>query len=246
MNHYTYEITKISIQKHYIGTRSSKIEPEQDIGYIYFSSSTDKEFMQDQKTNPSDYIYNVLSKFNTREEAIQHEIDLHKEFNVGVNENYFNKVRQTSTGFNSGGIPKNTAHKQLISDSNKRTKNSDEWKNSVGKITRSKLVIATKKLWENREYREKQINSHKGKCTGLMHSTNKPIGIYNEFGEHIFTVLYDIVGSLDLLGYPGKQFQSTLYRGTKLYSSNRECDIGKYKNSKYYYLKGWYAKHLKS
>lgn len=56
MKHYVYRITNIKLNKHYYGTRTSKNKtPEEDIGYIYFSSSSDKEFLKDQKDNPLNY-----------------------------------------------------------------------------------------------------------------------------------------------------------------------------------------------
>jgi len=106
MHYYTYQITKTSIQKHYIGVRSSNISPMYDIGRKYFSSSTDKYFLKDQKFNPDDYNYLVLREFNTRSEAIEHEIYLHKINDVAKNPKFFNKARQTSTGFDTSGISK--------------------------------------------------------------------------------------------------------------------------------------------
>ena len=65
MKHYVYRITNIKINKHYYGTRTSKNRsPNEDIGIYYFSSSKDKEFIQDQKSNPSDYKYKVLNIFD--------------------------------------------------------------------------------------------------------------------------------------------------------------------------------------
>ena len=58
--HYTYQITEISTNKKYIGVRSSKILPENDLGKIYFSSSQDKEFIKNQRINPSNYKYEIL------------------------------------------------------------------------------------------------------------------------------------------------------------------------------------------
>lgn len=104
MYHYTYRITNKKLNKHYYGTRTSKRKPEEDIGICYFSSSRDKWFIRDQKDNPQDYKYKVIKIFNTRKEAIEMEIKLHNKFNVGINESFFNKTKQTSTGFDRTGI----------------------------------------------------------------------------------------------------------------------------------------------
>ncbi len=99
MNHYVYLITNITIWKGYIGTRSCLIDPINDIGIKYFSSSTDKDFINDQKENPNNYKYEVLRTFETRELALIKEIELHKEFDVAKSNLFYNLSRQTSTGF---------------------------------------------------------------------------------------------------------------------------------------------------
>ncbi len=96
---YVYLIINTKLNKFYIGSRKCKGEPEDDIGCFYFSSSTDKEFIKDQKTNPGSYDYLVLEKFSTTKEAKEYETKAHKTLNVGVNENFYNLARQTSTGF---------------------------------------------------------------------------------------------------------------------------------------------------
>jgi len=102
--HYIYRITNIRENKHYIGVRSSSITPYDDLGKKYFSSSTDSEFIKSQKEHPENFIYYIIEIFNTREEALKHEIYLHDKFNVAVNENFYNKAKQTSLGFDTSGI----------------------------------------------------------------------------------------------------------------------------------------------
>ena len=60
MFYYVYRITNKLLNKHYYGYRSSKIEPILDIGIRYFSSSTNKDFINDQKDNPLHYKYKVI------------------------------------------------------------------------------------------------------------------------------------------------------------------------------------------
>ena len=55
MNHYVYRITNLKQNKHYYGCRTSKIRPIDDIGTIYFSSSTDTDFLYDLKENRENY-----------------------------------------------------------------------------------------------------------------------------------------------------------------------------------------------
>lgn len=47
--HYVYRITNTQTKMHYYGCRSSNVEPKLDLGVKYFSSSTDREFMLEQK-----------------------------------------------------------------------------------------------------------------------------------------------------------------------------------------------------
>jgi hypothetical protein len=108
--HYVYRITNIVGKKHYYGVRTSKIHPSQDLGIKYFSSSKDNAFKQDQKDNPSHYKYKVVQIFSFRELAVQREVDLHNKFDVGNNvdidgnKKFYNKTKQTSTGFDTTGM----------------------------------------------------------------------------------------------------------------------------------------------
>lgn len=108
-NHYTYRITNIVLNKHYYGVRTSIIAPELDIGHRYFSSSSDKEFIKDQGDNPHNYKYKVIKIFNNRKSAIQLEIKLHNKFDVGVNESFYNKAKQTSTGRDTTGTTRDNS-----------------------------------------------------------------------------------------------------------------------------------------
>lgn len=105
--HYTYRITNMVEHKHYYGARSSKVHPTQDLGIKYFSNSIDKEFMSEQKLNPQNFKYKIIKIFETREEAIAMEIKLHAKFDVGVNESFYNKAKQTSIGFDTTDLSYN-------------------------------------------------------------------------------------------------------------------------------------------
>lgn len=137
MKHYVYRITNIKLNKHYYGTRSSKINPSEDIGHIYFSSSSDKLFMQDQKINSSNYIYKVVYIHSTRKKALQQEVKLHQKFDVGINESFYNKSKQTSIKFDTTGnsYRKGCKHseetKLKISKAHKGKKHSEETKKKL-------------------------------------------------------------------------------------------------------------------
>ena len=101
--HYVYCITNVILDKHYIGIRSCNINPVDDLGKKYFSSSTDKSFIEDQKTNIHNYAYEVIKIFKSRDDALLEEIRLHNLYDVGKNNNFYNKSKQTSVGFDTSG-----------------------------------------------------------------------------------------------------------------------------------------------
>lgn len=70
MFNYTYRITHVPSGKVYVGARSSEVEPEKDLGVVYFSSSSRKDFISEQKRNPDDFEYEVLETFDSREDAL--------------------------------------------------------------------------------------------------------------------------------------------------------------------------------
>jgi hypothetical protein len=121
--HYVYRITNLVEKKHYYGKRSSRIEPKLDLGIKYFSSSRDKEFQADQKSNPQNYKYKIVQIFHKVEEACLREIELHSRFKVGSNSNFYNLVTQTHNKFDTTGkfLAENLyGDKILISKSDER------------------------------------------------------------------------------------------------------------------------------
>ena len=99
-----YRITNIVERKHYYGYKScGKRDPKEIIGKTYFSSSSDKEFIEEQKNHPERFRYKIVARFSTKEEAFEREILLHRLFDVGANSSFYNKVKQTSSGFDTSG-----------------------------------------------------------------------------------------------------------------------------------------------
>ena len=139
--HYVYRITNTKLNKHYYGTRSSRIKPSKDLGIKYFSSSSDTQFREDQKNNPQDYKYIIVSEFDSREEALELEVRLHNRFDVDLNESFYNKAKQTSKGFycdRTGAIISNETRKKLSIASKNMVRK------PVSDETRKKLSITSK------------------------------------------------------------------------------------------------------
>ncbi len=116
--YYVYRITNTVLKKHYYGSRGSKRNPKQDLGFKYLSSSTDLDFLKDQRKNKKDYKYKVIRVFHTREDAVDFEIVLHAKFNVKDNPHFYNASNQTSKKFSTpeGAVYVKAAKKWMLKD----------------------------------------------------------------------------------------------------------------------------------
>jgi len=228
MYHYTYRITNKKLNKHYYGTRSSKIKPEKDIGIYYFSSSKDKWFIQDQKDNHQDYRYKVIKIFNTRKEALELEIKLHNKFNVGLNESFFNKSKQTSTGFDTAGTTYKRSQriKDKISKSNKGKKRTEE--------TKRKLSVIRKNISD--ETREKFRKAN----IGSNSNTAKRINIYNENNIIMFECYGNFKKICEENNLPFNSFKSSYLKNNKLGSRTENRNLLIKKGYERYI--NWYAR----
>lgn len=169
--HYVYRITNTIKNKHYYGVRSCKIPPKLDLGIRYFSSSKDREFIKDQKSNPNNYKYKIVAITDTRIDAVKLEVKLHNKFNVGMNSHFYNKAKQTSTGFDTTGVvphnkgkPHSLEAKQKMSEAQKGRRHSE--------ATKEKLSIAGKGRIHTEESKEKISAAKKGNTwnKGKSHS----------------------------------------------------------------------------
>lgn len=102
MNHYVYLIEKRNAlpnqQKYYIGVRSCEGLIGDD-DYMGSSKYLTEDIIKEGENNFNKII---LKRFETREEAYAHEIQLHKEFDVANNPLFFNRAKQTVIGFDPG------------------------------------------------------------------------------------------------------------------------------------------------
>lgn len=115
MSFYVYCIKNIINNKRYIGSRKCNGDPEDDLGIKYFSSSHNKEFMSEQKENPTLFEYEILKIFDNHKDMLEYEIYLHNLYDVGKNINFYNIVKQTSTGFSTSGCKRTDEIRQKIS-----------------------------------------------------------------------------------------------------------------------------------
>ena len=106
-HHYVYHSCE-EWGREYIGIRSCDCLPEEDTRY--FGSFKDKTFFPTEKT--------ILFVCETREEAMEIEIELHDFFDVAVNPRFANKAKATSTKFDTTGVSKTEEDKRKISKAN--------------------------------------------------------------------------------------------------------------------------------
>lgn len=141
MYHYTYLSKDLTDGRMYIGSRSCKCRPDEDVRY--FGSFTDKSF------KPTDKI--ILKVFNTRKEAFKHEIYLHFVLDVATNPLFANRARVTTTSFNWYGQKHTPETIKSIKETSK--KNFTEEK-------KAKLIQANKNKKLTKEHIEKlrQVN----------------------------------------------------------------------------------------
>lgn len=183
MNHYVYQITNKMDGKYYIGVRSCEIDPGDDIGVKYFSSSKDKTFQNDQRNNPQYYLYEVIEKFETRELANKLEEVIHKRLCVSNDEMSYN-LCNAPNNFNFSGrihsdktkIKMSNAHKgkTLSKIHKKNIKNSHIGKRlsekTKTKISRSHFGL---KHSDDTKFKLRQIN------LGKNHSNETKIKMSN-------------------------------------------------------------------
>jgi hypothetical protein len=169
MQHYTYFLTAkepFNGMKYYIGVRSCKGNPEED---KYSGSS---KVIKQNKIAADKHI---LATWDTRQEAVSHEILLHDCFDVAVNKEFFNKAKQTSVGFDTTGTIGHNAGKKLsperiekLRQSNLGRKHTEE-----NKRIRSAKMVGFKHIKVtcpvcNKEGGETGMKKHHfDKCTGV-------------------------------------------------------------------------------
>ena len=136
MYHYTYLIQHRYSDMRYIGKRSCKCLPQQDITYWGSSKHLPKDIQKD-------HVKIILKEHSSAKEAIEHEILLHKLNNVSNNPHYYNKANQTAIGFDTTGL------KLVFTEEHKRKISTTLTGMSKTFTAKQNNSIAQKKLYEN-------------------------------------------------------------------------------------------------
>jgi hypothetical protein len=180
--HYVYRITNTKINKHYYGVRTSDIEPNKDLGFNYFSSSSDHEFRNDQKNNPQDYKYVIVSIFNSREEAMYAEIKLHEKFNVDLNKSFYNRTKSNTIGFSNAGKRHSDITKNKISTSNRGKIRNDHQRKNISDSLAGRTLSNEhcKKIGDVQKGIPRKISTKSKiskKLKGIKHSDDRRLNI---------------------------------------------------------------------
>ncbi|MGL5078918.1 MAG: hypothetical protein ACRDBG_24230, partial [Waterburya sp.] len=122
--HYTY-ILRLKNGQEYIGVRSAKVPPDEDVLYLGSSKFVLKE----------DVIFkSIIDVFDTRQEAINHEIELHDRYDVCRNPDFANRAKQTVMGFDSTGRLCTEETREKLREAHKNNPRYLGHKNSLGRV----------------------------------------------------------------------------------------------------------------
>lgn len=214
--HYVYRITNKVTNMHYYGKRSSQNKPVKDLGVLYFSSSKDKNFIKDQKENSNDYKYKIIKIFNCPIKALNLEIKLHNIFNVGINPNFYNIVKQTSNKFDSTGSKLTEKHKEKISKSMLGKVHTEESKLNMSKAQKGRIITD--------EHKEKIRKSNTANPKGNLRFAN----IYNYENNELIASNVILESWAKNNNYNAGHLRATAL--TRLYGSSGKTKRFKHKN----------------
>ncbi len=195
--HFVYRIENKLTQKSYVGKRSSKIF---DVGVNYFTSSSDKNFKNDFMSNTDNYYIHKLGEFDTSKEALEVEIMFHNMYNVAKSEDFYNKAKQTSTGWDTTGVPKPAGHQ--VGEKNSMYGKPGVWAyrtdhpmlgKHLSDKTKKKISQATKGLKKSEETKQKMSDNHadvsgeNNPMWGKTHSDESKLKISDALIGRVFT-----------------------------------------------------------
>lgn len=160
--YYSYE----EYGRGYIGSRSCSCPPQMDRNY--FGSFTDKTFKPTSKI--------IIAEFNSRDEALLAEINLHSFYDVVKNPHFVNKAKLTTSGFSREGVTLSRETREKISKTHLGKTFSEEARKNMSKAHKGKPIsentkIAAKKTCEQRVgsrnpmYGKPLSDSHKKKIS---------------------------------------------------------------------------------
>lgn len=119
MIYYTYEIYDPVLNMKYIGSRTNKNVKSIESDSSYMGSVKSKEWAPLWKEITKRCTKTILQVFENKQQALEHEIYLHKLYDIDNNEEFFNKSKLTSTKFTCVLPPRTKEHNENISKAKK-------------------------------------------------------------------------------------------------------------------------------
>lgn len=241
--HSVYRITHIINLEHYYGSKSNN----KILGEGYKSTSSDLDFMNEQKNHPQNFKYKIIKTYDNSADKMIHEAYLHQKFDVKLNESFYNKANQTPFGFDTTGISSVISEKQRkqMSERMLGTTMTEEIKNKISKSVtgfkhtdeaKKKISEASKNMSE--ETRLKIGSYHAGeKC----HTALK-IEIYDQFDNLVITTNGDFENVCERLKLPKKALKISYSSGGEgIYQKAKGGNAVKLIRQDLFKFKGWRA-----
>ncbi|MHB8098149.1 MAG: GIY-YIG nuclease family protein [Sulfuricurvum sp.] len=177
MYHYVYLLQSTEDLKFYIGVRSTKTLPAED---IYKSSS---------KTMTKTYLCNctkrIIKEFLTRKDAVSYEIRLHKLYNVASNPLFFNAANQTSTKFDTTGVKSPRKGVKLTAETKEKLRQANLGKKQ-SQETRDKRAAKLKGHVVSEKTRALIGAKNKANLTGRIKTTAQKLADVKDHTKYLF------------------------------------------------------------
>lgn len=174
----------------YIGVRTCKCTIWDD---EYMGSS--RHMTEEDKANCNKI---VLKRFDNREDAVAYEVEMHEKFDVANNPMFYNKAKQTSTGFDTCGV---------------KVQHSEEHKKKISPIGRIHKEETKNKI---RNTHRQNVAKHKGFKPWWFEVKGVRTEVYDEtpkqFSERL-GINYNVVKDRFRSQYKGKPKQSEPLKG---------------------------------
>ena len=188
--HYVYKIINLNPtdeRKYYIGVRTSTVKPEEDISYLGSSRHLREHISE---IGECKFLKEILSVWDTRIEANEEEIRLHKILNVASNFEFYNKTNASSSGYCAFGCVtaldlRDNTSKQISREEFRKNDYYVHWtKDTVQAID---IRTGKSKRVTRKEFKEDKFLKHPTKGTVVVRdkksNTTKSVSL-KEFGEN--------------------------------------------------------------
>jgi len=193
--YYVYRITDTINNIYYYGSRVSDIEPSNDLGIKYFSSSKIKNEI---RNNINRFRFKILKIFNNNGDKVLYESFIHYYFDVKNNDNFFNEVNQTPFGFdNTGTTPWNKGYKLSESEKSKYYETDTNGNSVISNRVKNRLKTISSNEWKLsigvKKSEKERLTKSKKDSSGLSIIDKAMIKKKNTYHENCerFNIMYE-------------------------------------------------------